>query len=552
MTDKLLEQGRAITSHQDSGEKSGIFDQALELVTSSIDFAVTSSASNTRLVEAFTRYSEQYNIVKKGEAQLAKTVVPLQIIERLFRIEASNLPQELQSSFDSLSKEIASLHGEMRLILDDQFAALRATGQKITSAKSQLSEHSRQLSELVAKTRVEIDSTLVNIRENIELNQLRNQKLLEITHKISVQNEQVMVGLQQQDFMNQRCQHVIQGINRIIEGLNDKNGLLNQTGLNAIAPLLFVESKQLQSIQTELDGAYASIEQGFQNTSDLLEGFGEKQLSHVNLEETKNSITVVVDSLLQAIEQANHLAKTAGEGTSAISQAVDSFSGTASDVTRNLFTIASGIKLIALNAQIQAAKMGEGTGLEVLSGRTCELSSETETHTRQIGSELENLSSLLESVISECSSLQSASAQKSGFLQAKGDKIREGLSGYRRQTSESLNAFSQSLKDSYQNAKRMVVASKLPRAPQETISLIRAKLEEAELCLPQRLGSLKPSGISHTVQHNYTMESERKVHEEALKIFENRELKNLQGLNPATPPGDLQTSFAASNNIELF
>lgn len=559
LTDKLLAKGKSLTSSTHSEEDSDLFSRAIELIDNSIKFAISSSERNECLIDSFARYRNQYEIVRKGEAQLARTLVPLQIIERLFRIEAASLRPELQSSFESLTKEIAGLHNEMRKILDDQFAMLRETGDKIDKTRIKLVEHSQKLGQMVAKTRHEIDVALMQIDLGIENNRTRNLKIAEATRKISGKTDQVMIGLQQQDFMNQRCQHVFFGIDKLIKELEFSNKPRSPRSIKVLAPLIHLENKQLESIQNELDGAYVSIAEGFQDISILLNKVGEDHLSKENLERTVDSVNEVVESLLHSIEQSRNLVDLAESGAIYTTQAVETFNGNATNVTSTLRDIASGIKLIAINAQIQAAQIGEGTGLEVLSGRTCDLSDETGTYTLQIGKELESLMQLLESVLTECEDIKTHSRERIEILDTDGNSIRSSMKTYQTAASEGLRDFSNLLREGCTNAHEMISLSRFSRSPQATIESIRSILTEAEESLPQKFDSRKSSLKSilpDLLEHNYTMDSERRVHEEAMQVFHTKKPSTNSRLKAQQDRVESEINQGneeqLSENIELF
>src|SRR5690606_26276634 len=333
--------------------------------------------------------------VLQAEIRLAKTFVPLQIIERLFRIEAAALPSEMQTVFEALTQEIAALHREMRSTLTQQFESLAATQRLIEAAMVQLAKRAEAQKARVAETRLGVDRSLALLDERIEGNRRRSARLAAEARLMAEAASDVMVGLQYQDVMRQRSDHIREALAELVEraeACSSRNSPIDAARVRRVCQ---IEARQIEAIDIDLGAAAKRISAGIEALSRRLEGIDRDRLSLADLRAAIASAAATVDTLVSSPRKCEALVSRPLAGARETYDSVEAFGGIAMNVTAALQRLTVDIKLIALNAQIQAAQMGEGTGLEVLSEQTCELSEQTGRFTSEIGKDLEQLVSLL-------------------------------------------------------------------------------------------------------------------------------------------------------------
>lgn len=530
---------------------SGPQGEAEALVLDTLGFLEKSAGQTSGLLERFDRYQAQIRDVKQGESQLASTLVTLQIIERLFRIESASLPAEMQSVFESLTQEIGQLHGQMRETLTQQFGALSDTGKRIEIAKTSLKHRSSRLSGRISATRSRIHDSLADLGLRAAESRERAVRLDSLVGQMSQDISEVVVGLQYQDITAQKAQHVKEAVRELRARQDGAKGLRRAPFLRQSEQICNLESRQIAAIQQDLDRASASIAGGVRQLFDKLKEIDRDCLSLADMKRSVRSAESMADTLLGSLDEARELAELALSGARETHEAVASFGGAATNVTSALGRLSLDIRLIALNAQIQAAQAGAGTGLEVLSERTCDLSDQTSAFTRDIGAEIAKLLALLDDVVNECGEIRAAAELHLGNLSARGDTLREALLERRASTAASLEAMGQALERSHRNADAMLRSADLSGVSQAPLAELRATLDAIGAAARRGAGSRASHGNAEDLaplNRRYTMESERAVHAAAV---EGRALPSVPYSRSGSERVPLSVQ-AADANVELF
>lgn len=544
-----------------------LLQRSQELAENALQFVDESATRSLSLVAHLDTYDQQIQTVQQGEAQFTRTLIPLQIIERLFRIESASLPSDMQSAFISLTQEIATLHGQMRKTLSKQFHSLSANREQISVAKTQLRLHATSLAQRVAQTRAGVASRMEDLDRRIISTHEKDTRLGSISRELARETSDVMVALQYQDTMRQKADHVH-------EALVDLRGqLLNSRSLSPkqVSEVAMLETRQLDNIKLGLEEASNDIANGIQQMGARLDDIDRDCLALDDIEQTVVSAQSVSDILLHTIAEARSLVAEALSGTEKTYAAIQTFGNAATNVTSTLRQLAFDIRLIALNAQIQAAQVGAGTGLEVLSERTCDLSEETGQFTRQIGVELEELIRLLTGVDAECQKLRSESQDHLDRINSKSETQEDELVVYRSRIADVLEGASELIHRSRQNASALLNKtdfSRLSRQPLVALQTVLHDIQSAALQLAPRRARVSPEDGAKSLDRlnaRYTMDSERMVYAETFGVpTENRIQRATKNYRieyfddpnaKAHEPRPLNQSTSQDgsyNNVELF
>ncbi|MBK1877470.1 hypothetical protein [Pelagicoccus mobilis] len=521
LSDSLLEQGTRISNFGKSSEgNKSVFQQAIELINSTLEFVQDSSEKTAGLLEAFEQYQQKTATVKRGENQLSQTLIPLQIIERLFRIESSTLPVEIQSAFDSLTEEISNLHNQMRLSLSEQFEELARTERQTIETKSFLEQHSKSLSENISAAAQNTQQTILNLEKLIEEGTHRASLLEQSAKELSYETNQVMVGLQFQDVLRQKTDHVNEAISRL-SSIIESPTTTKREKISQVYCICEIEDLQVNAIEEDLKEASRTISSSISTILERLHNIDTINLSDAALKNLTRSNREIVDTLLETLELAFELVDQAVNGIAVIHKAISKFEGAASDVSTTLRGIAIDIRLIALNAQIQAAQAGTGTGLEVLSEETCKLSESSEKYTQSIGDELSELIALFSEIEKQCGTIQQRTEEHFSSTRSDRETLKGKLLQSHNETSDALNEMVNVLELSRKNAVEMRSHGQVSDVPKTSIhelseTLTLAREFAKKKTTPSEIERARNSQEIRALQSQYTMASERSIHTSVL------------------------------------
>ncbi|MDQ8203870.1 hypothetical protein QEH54_12660 [Pelagicoccus sp. SDUM812003] len=545
LTSEMLQQGRRITdSENDESSQTELFREVVELVRGSIDFLSECVEQSRDLVHHFERYRDQFESVQLSENQLSRTLTPLQIIERLFRIEAAALPLEMQAAFESLTKEIAHMYSEMRRTLEVEFQTLRETQSRITRTHDYLVDYCVRLEERSQTAKRDLEQALSEIERNLSQQTESNRKLAEAATTISGCNDAIMTGIQYQDAMRQRSEHVEHAIGDMLQTLQKTGG--SPSYKSQIGQLCRLETQQVSSILSDLSQASSQIGGGLRRVDQTLVHIDQECLPEGGIEQSLQRTTCIYDTLLKTLAEARELTEIARDGAQQTQAALDSLDGTASNITTSLTELATGIKMIALNAQIQAAQMGAGTGLEVLSGRTCELSDNTSKSTKAIGIELEQLVARLEEAIKNCSETQNHAIERTQNLNTRGRELESKLVERQTSAENGLSQLGRLLEQCRFNAERLSIDPNRERAQKQLLQSVRDRLQGIADRHRQRRS--EPLKVSEATSSRYTTDTERAIHQQFLQASApQRSTKK-----PAPEPLATRCEVPQTENVTLF
>jgi hypothetical protein len=224
----------------------------------------------------------------------------------------------------------------------------------------------------------------------------------------------------------------------------------------------------------------------------------------------------MVQLLLNGLEQLRPLVAEVVDVQGEIHATLEPLSGQASNLTGVMSRLAGNIKLIALNAQIQAAQVGCGTGLEVLSERTTRISEEIYRLNAEVSAELDVVISGIDDTVAESAALhRDALGIRDRLAGASGD-VERRLHAYR---DAALAAFMEVGRTAEQLVVRnaeSLAALKFSASAAAVIEPLCAALDTLAAAAATAAGDARPGDdtprMLEDLRARYTMRSERVVH----------------------------------------
>ena len=498
-----------------------VFSSAIHLIEGSTQFLVGCHEETTAMLELLRNYSTQIEHLLGVESDLQRTMMPLKFVQTLFKAESAPLGEGVQQTFIDLTQEIENLLGQVREIFGTKFKQLEETHRTIGKVISQLDLQARSLHQVTTIHKEKIESSLETLKKEMVTNKDRDARLGLLSKHLAREVEQVVMGLQFQDIVSQKLEHVRAALPQLEARFAEFEA---SSGTAAVEPLQFLrqscqlEAGQLRSAQDELVKADGAIHGGIQKVLGQLTEMDSHCLSLDEFRLLTTSFDGMVQVLVEMIEEMRGLVATIVASATEAFELLRPLGSLASDLTVTVRSVSIQIHLIGLNAQIQAAQGAQnhrGTGLEVLSAWTSEISDETNRVSRNAAEELDRLAAGLAENVKTLGELKANGLAQQARLNQQGRKEEQQLHAFRDSALDILRAIGDSLENIQAQAARTLATVAFTEFHQVTIPALRAPLVAivgaAERWLKTQSVEVGQANLIDGLQRNYTMASEREV-----------------------------------------
>lgn len=499
-----------------------VFSGAIRLIDQSTQFLVGCQEQTVGTLELLRTYNAQIGRLLAVETQLQRTMLPLRFVPTLFKAESAPLGSAVQQMFTSLTHEIEGLHAQVQEIFGTKFKQLEQTRRTVAAVIAQLDRQSQSLHEVTTTHKAQIESSIETLKKEMTSNHERDVRLGVLSKDIAREVEQIVMGLQFQDIINQKLQHVTAAFPQIEAKFTEFNTASNQA--QAREPLHFLEQScrleagQLQGAEGDLANAEAAIQGGIQK---VLAQLTEMDSHCLSLEEFKlltTSFDGMIQVLVEMIEEVRDLVGATVASAAEAYEVLRPLGGLASGLTAIIRDLSARIRLIGLNAQVQAARAAQdrrGAGLEVLSARTSEISEETNRISVDAASQLDALAAGLAESVNAFGKLQTTGLTQQDVLNQQGRTEERRLHAFRDSALETLRAIGDSLDQLRAQAQRTLATVQFSEFRQSTLPALRLPLiaiaDGAQRWVQARGGDQSEAILVDGFKRNYTMASEREV-----------------------------------------
>jgi hypothetical protein len=556
----LISEGDKLTSLTlDTGSEQTGDEGQMEHIWNSLQFMSDCRDKTQELLEHLETRQTQLNALLQKEAFWRQAIAPLKIIQTLFKISSASLPAEMKTVFVTLTEDIGKLYDQVTETFTSQFQALAATrislDALICHMREQAGMQMRSLTKALALKK-SYEELQVQLRESRSCEMLLSDLLRKNAEEVS----RVVVGIQYQDITRQQLEHIVKGLGEMKERFDGADSIATPEQKQALAAYLFhagrLQAGQLKAFQGEISEALRAIGDGVR----LIEtGIGKMEDKCQSVwEQRKAGILVdgMVQTWLDTLQDMRSMLTSSGAEMEKTLAFTKLFDGLAANVTTSIQRLAMSIRLIALNAQVQVARVGGDNGLEVLSERTRDLADEIAGFSFSIGSEIESLVGGLDEVSKDCGILKTEGLDRKHELDIAADKQETVLHHYRDRTLLLLGAVDDLFQQSKSHAQTMLKAVDFADFSCECILPIVESLTQISSYCADHVGS--EAALAATAQQMdafktiYTMGSERAVH--ASVFAQDIDIPKTPIAEPPSPSPSAASAKAADlgDNVELF
>lgn len=516
---QLVSQGqRLLVLASGRNESKTVFESAIDLLYEPLGYMQTCASEFENLLGALETCERQLHAILGLQSSLERTIAPLGYVQTLYKIESAKLPTELAQMFIAVSHDIHRLQDKVASMFRERFTQLKSMHLTLLQIMADLRTVLPQLHRLGNERRQDIDRTLTELQAELKKNETRDLRLSTATRAISNEIGQVVVGLQFHDIITQKTQHLNQSLaeSRSL-GVHTGQKLNTQLpeNLRRLEQGNRLQSAHLKAIRQDLNEAMSTIASSIQKTITHTHELDENCVALTEL----NKVTVAPDGMIQVLldttSEIREIVTTTLKKSEEIHHQLTPIDTTAHSLTSTMTDLSVTMHLIALNAQIQAIRMGEGTGLEILAARTVEISFATTTFSNEALEKLNAVANVITQITRGFFKLHQLGQSQQQVLQHRGSHIENELHGLRDSSLAALSAVGLHTK-SIQTMAHEVLAFCEPDAGNSTQfdQIANSLHTTGELLLGLTSGLDASSSQDESVdwKRRYTMESERQIH----------------------------------------
>ena len=491
-----------------------ILQGAFEVIEKQLEFVAQYQEINTRLVNQLADYLEKFQKLSNCQEDLDRILTPMRTICVLFKIHSVSLENEERSFFESLTMEIGSLQQQASAKFGEQMTGLLKTGEALSANIPNLREQAREQGEKVRQKKATIEESMGTLQRQFEQMQASHERLSQAGKELKTASGGAVLGLQYQDITRQKWEHVAEAI----QEMSQKAG----STVPATDTLIFlrdvsrIQIRQVTAIQNDLSQAQSTVGTSVHDMLEKLRAMDEECQRTCGKSEGSAAVESMVKELLEALSEARVWVAELSSMARTTSSAVSSFDKTASDVSGTLRRLSASIGMVALNAQVQVARIGHENGLDVLSEFICVSSTAIKSFSETVGAELDRLVGELHETIVECRHVEEKTREEQRWLEEQGRQQEEQLHVCRDATVAVQLEVAESLTKIHEQAASVLGHADFQKTSHDGFKQLQETLQQCADLADQSLGTTVSTEVAHHVHHlkkSYTMESEREVFE---------------------------------------
>lgn len=496
-------------------ENRAVLATATQALQTALHQVQTQEEASQEFALTLTTHLEEITKARSHEVTLRSCLAPLRPIQTLFRVSAAALEADAQGTYASLAQEIDQLNQQVTALLSKQFQSLADYRTRIGQLVQRLHDTHQSQQHALAADAEHLTGSLNSMHTALLQSQGRDLRLSAAARACHEQVGHLVMAMQFQDITRQKLQHVETAFRRLAESLSDVS--LDDATAADLHATAAVQLAQLETVEHELREAETKM---LHAVTRLLERVEELTNEGVQLRQAPTLIATdlgVVAELLTGFGGLRRLVTNDAAMRAEAHQALDPLAGLASNLTGSMRDVSLRIKFIALNAQIQAVQIGNGTGLEVLSQHTCNISDEVARLSERAAVELDALITSFAALLASCRELNQQALEQQAWLDSEGTGLESQLARFRSAGEVQLGAVA-----NLGNELRAQLAGaradlSFYEAAAPSFDLLRAPLTElAALTAHARHARRPVRGLTEELQGHYTMASEHATSATAL------------------------------------
>lgn len=501
-----------------------LIEATAEQIWRGIEFVEGNVGATAALVTQLHAITAQIEHALGAEQDLARTLAPLTYVQTLFRIESAALAPEVQTMFQALALEIERVRQQVEAEFRDKFQLIRDIQGILQRAIAQLGKKAVEAKQSVAALRTHLTRSLTQMKAGYEKNRDRDTRLADVSKTVATETGRVVMSLQFFDIFTQKLQHT----RKILAEM--------ETGVSALSPdraaagrtLRFLQQSgqvcvaQIATMDTEFAQAGATLSAGLQGIIQQMAALDGDCIALRDLDNVTTGVDGAIQILLDSLADVQRLVGEAEDFATESHQTIEPVGRMTSHFTRFIRNLAFEIQLIGLNAEVQSAHVGQGTGLDILSAQTSAISRETSRLSASLGVELDALTTGLNQIVIAFGGIRERSRAFNQTLLTAAQGNTAGLHDYRDSALKVLHSIGELLPQLEAQTRTATEQADFVKIAHEPLAQLQAAvsgLTAAARSAADHSGlTVELTGLTDHFFTYYTMASEGAVHRQALGL----------------------------------
>jgi hypothetical protein len=325
----------------------------------------------------------------------------------------------------------------------------------------------------------------------------------------------VVVALQYQDITRQKLQHIDDMRSEVAAVLRHKN--VDRGTLQFCSEATALCQAHGESVMADLDSACREISEGVIKIEQRLGRLEETFLALRQFSDLAISADGFIQKMLDAGDEVEALTNDLVAGVGEMFKVLDLLGGALSGLSVTMGQVSAEIRIIALNAQVQAIQNGLGTGLEILSARTCDVADDMFEIGEDMAAALNEIATEVEADLDACRSIRDDGVSLLETLGSEGSENADKLHAYRDRALNMLMGVSNIGTEIATSAREVTGSCSFDRLAEPALARANQNLEDLKLAADAVLAKGRlPLPAGQPVEHfrnMYTIADEVEVHQ---------------------------------------
>jgi hypothetical protein len=325
---------------------------AAQLCTAALRYNEQNQARSAHMRDSLGDLEKMSRQIHLMVTEIQEHMRPAEVVQVLLRIECARLEDSARAPLEALSAEISRACGKMARTMEAEFELVEQTRATV----EHMVDYVRKLENRQAegtRRRDELAAEMQQLHERALAQLDRDQVLNRISSELDRAVGGLIEAMQYQDIVGQRWQHVEDGFRGVAAGgWADRDTLWSAQ----------VQQAQLAEANAEMAEALCRIEDSLAVVAEAEQTLVE-EIDAVIADAGRQKLNVRLHAVLFEVWD---MARTNQEEMLAIDHLITPLLDVAGKMGCQIGDVSHEMRIIALNSQVQAARFGAGTGLEVL------------------------------------------------------------------------------------------------------------------------------------------------------------------------------------------
>lgn len=500
----------------DNRDEDRALDSAYALYKNSVDLVHASAGIAVSAEQQLGSIENVLVAARKIQEKFQRNQLLLNVLAINVRMEAARVGPEHRAVFLNVAADIAEIGAKIRDGMETAFGAIDKVILETRAERADLKDLDHLITCEARRSIVTIQQELDGLKEALAPCAAKSREISGLFANTGPQTMRVISSLQHQDIVRQQLEHVADGFKDMADHLQ------------AVDAIEWVYVRQAGAIQqAQLNAARADISQAGQAVVDGLQGLLNSHATMVDSFVAMDEMAAaalgnchVAQSFSAKIKELATMVERSESANNRIAQLVAHIREVVEVFTRRVAGNEYELKMVALNAQIAAARLPSAEALNKLSEETSHASDANAEVTRSLVISLRKGMDQLSNVKGETDSFLTIVNKEKGELEIGTVKVREKLAQLMSRVQTGAARVRQEFEPVFRESQALLAAVDFPRlidasfAPASELC-VRLKETAAEFANGDQLSAEAAQRLEQH-QKRYTMRQENATHSAAL------------------------------------